>query len=529
LKEIFSVSWHRLEALMRQGWPSERFLIQRSDAIYLIRVNPIMLNDFSFGAVIVFQERSELDQLMEQTLPFQENTKELDAILDSLHDGLLICDQKTVVLRINGALERMYNVKPEQVLGREVNDLVSEGFLDFSVVLEVLQTHTLVNILGKTKEGRKILLSGNPIFDKKGLLFRVVVVIQDITETDSLYRTLEHQEAVTDQFRNHLLELQLREIESKQIIARSISFVELLKAALRVSKVDSTVLITGESGVGKELIADLIHRYSKRSDSPMIKVNCGAIPTSLVESELFGYEKGAFTGALDKGKLGYCELADGGILFLDEISELPMSSQVKLLRFLQDGSVTRLGGTVTRKMSVRVIAATNRDLLSMLNEGTFRKDLFYRLNVVPLYVPPLRQRRECIMPLIFHYIEEFSSKSGIKRNLQFTRKAINSLLDYSYPGNVRELINLCERLVVMSEKDVVDNQDLPEHLVKSAQSDSFAAILEDGKTLDYMIGTAEKEILSRAIKKYGSQLGAASALGVNQSTIARKLRKYGLK
>jgi len=287
------------------------------------------------------------------------------------------------------------------------------------------------------------------------------------------------------------------------------------------------VLLLGESGVGKGLIADIIHKNSHRSEKPLIRINCGAIPDSLIESELFGYEKGAFTGAKTAGKPGYLELADGGTLFLDEIAELPLSSQVKLLRFLEDGRITRLGGTISRTVDVRLMAATHRDLEEMIEQGTFRHDLYYRLKVVPINVPAVRERRDCILPLIQHYIEHFGTKNGISKRL--TRAASDALLSYAYPGNVRELMNICERLVVMSETELIDLKDLPNDIVpRTKELTAEPADWMGTMTMQQAMDTLEKKMLAQALKLHGNQRLMAAALGINQSTVARKLEKHGL-
>ena len=249
-----------------------------------------------------------------------------------------------------------------------------------------------------------------------------------------------------------------------------------------------------------------------------------------MESELFGYEKGAFTGADKDGKPGYFELADRGILLLDEIVELPTSSQVKLLRFLEDGNINRVGGTTSRKLDVRILATTNRNLEAAINSGSFRLDLYYRLNVIPIHIPPLRERKECILPLIHHYTEYFSKKLGIKKRLRFTPKASDALLVHPFPGNVRELMNLCERLVVMSEGDRIDLRDLPNDFSVSERLEPKPVGIDaDGQTLQKILEIAEQNALVQAIAIHGTQAKASRALGVNQSTIARKLKKYGMK
>lgn len=530
-----------LQSAMPEFWPNVESTLKDRDyrsgitvpgnaASFLGRVGPILWEEEILGALCVLEDVTELEKVTHQMLSYQELNRELDAIIESSHDGLWICDADAVVTRINSASERINNVRAKDVVGRNMRELVAEGFIDQSVTLKVMETRSRVNMLQHTKGGRKLILTGNPVFDKTGRLIRVVANERDITEIDSLRSELEEQEAIKNRFRHQMLEMQLTELESSKIIARSPCLVRVLQQALKVSEAESTVLIQGESGAGKGLIADLIHKYSSRAKHPMIKINCGAIPESLVESELFGYEKGAFTGALNKGKPGYFELADGGILFLDEIGELPLSSQVKLLRFLEDGTIRRVGGTVNRKIDVRVLAATNRDLETMVATQEFRRDLYYRLNVIPIHVPPLRDRKECILPLIHHYLDHFAGGLGSRKRLSLSREASDALQAYAYPGNVRELVNICERLVVMAEKERVDLEDLPGKIVSlKAPPGIEASIRWDGMTLEKILEDVEREVLTRAMKSHGTQSKAAEALGVNQSTIARKLAKYHIK
>jgi TyrR family helix-turn-helix protein len=275
------------------------------------------------------------------------------------------------------------------------------------------------------------------------------------------------------------------------------------------------------------VIADMIHHNSHRADRPLIKINCGAIPESLIEAELFGYEKGAFTGASPGGKPGQFELANEGVLFLDEVAELPLLAQVKLLRFLEDGRITRLGGTEERKVDVRVLAATHRDLEEMVEKGTFRLDLYYRLNVIPIHVPAVRERKDCLVPLLRHYIDHFSVVNNEKKRL--SRAAIDALCNYSFPGNVRELMNISERLVVMSETEVIDLVDLPSQVAGAVKA-GIATDMDwpETVTLQQALETVERNLLTKARERYRSQSRIAEALGVNQSTIARKLKRYGL-
>ena len=468
----------------------------------------------------------DLEEMARQMRAFQDLTRELDAIIDSSSDGLWICDADARVIRINPASERINNIKASEVVGKNMRELLEQGFIDRSAALKALTTRTVVSQL-QNREGRKLISTGTPVLDANGGVIRVVVSERDITEIDNLQRELEEQEALRDQFRSHMLELQQADLASRRVIARSQTMANALKQALKVSTVNSSVLILGESGVGKGLIADLIHKNSGRADKPLIEINCGAIPESLIESELFGYEKGAFTGAHAGGKPGYLELADGGILFLDEIAELPQAAQVKLLRFLENGRVIRLGGTKARDLDVRILAATHRNLDEMVKQGSFRLDLYYRLNVIPIQVPALRERRDCILPLIRHYMDLFGARDSMRKRL--TSAASDALLAYDYPGNVRQLMNICERLVVMTETDLIDIKDLPAEIAAGGgPAAGPAGVWHDEISLQETLDKVERSILEKALAKHGNQVRMAEALGVNQSTIARKLKKHGL-
>jgi PAS domain S-box-containing protein len=468
----------------------------------------------------------DLEEMARQMRAFQDLTRELDAIIDSSSDGLWICDANARVTRINPASERINNIRASEVVGRTMQELLDQGFIDRSAALEALTTGTVVSQL-QNREGRKLISTGTPVFDANGAVIRVVVSERDITEIDNLQRELEEQEAIRDQFRSHMLEMRQADLESRRVIARSPAMVKALRQALKVSTVNSSVLILGESGVGKGLIADLIQKNSSRAEKPLIEINCGAIPESLIESELFGYEKGAFTGAHTSGKPGYLELADGGILFLDEIAELPQAAQVKLLRFLENGRVIRLGGTKARHLDVRILAATHRNLEEMVQQGSFRLDLYYRLNVIPIHVPALRERRDCILPLIRHYMDLFGERDSIRKRL--TRGASDALLAYQYPGNVRQLMNICERLVVMTETDLIDLKDLPAEIAAGGGVDPGPAdAWPEEITLQETLDSVERAVLKKALDKHGNQVRMAQALGVNQSTIARKMKKHGL-
>jgi two-component system NtrC family response regulator len=309
------------------------------------------------------------------------------------------------------------------------------------------------------------------------------------------------------------------------IVGHSKGLLHVLNQAARVSARDATILIQGETGTGKELIARAIHHNSRRSTRPFISINCGAIPRDLVESELFGYVRGAFTGALGN-KLGRIEAADGGTLFLDEVGELPLDAQVKLLRILQEGELSKLGATVPVKVDVRVIAATHRTLSAMVEDGTFRDDLYYRLAVVPLTVPPLRERKEDIPELIESLFQRAKERHGL-RDVRLSPAVHQTLISYRWPGNVRQLENVLERLLVLSSTDFITVDELPEEL---SQPPVHSALVwpnlpDEGISLDAI----ERDLISRALEKFGgNQTQAARYLDISRRTLIYRMDKHGL-
>ncbi len=518
--------WLQVNKVLNGTLPDCELPLQINDREYLASVNPLHENGRIKGAVCLLVDGSQLDTMTRRLPSFHTLSRELDTIIDSSSDGLFVCDADANVIRMNPASEKIHAVAAGEIVGRNMRELIAEDFIDRSAALEASRSKKGVTLL-QNKAGRKLISIATPVFSEQGELVRVVVSERDMTEIDTLQRELENQEAFKDGFRNQMLAMQQADLESRRIIARSPTMIRSLEQALKVAKADSSVLILGESGAGKGLIADLIHKNSARADQPLIRINCGSIPESLIEAELFGYEKGAFTGAQAAGKPGHFELADGGTLFLDEIAELPLPSQVKLLRFLEDGHITRLGDTRSRTVNVRVLAATHQDMEQLVKEGAFRLDLYYRLNVIPIQVPALRERKDCIVPLIRHYIDHFSKQTAAEKRL--TRAALDTLTSYPYPGNVRELMNLCERIVVMSETDLIDIPDLPAQITaKTIHEQHQFARLQQGQSLQETLERVEKNLLESACAEFSSQSEMARALGVNQSTIARKLKKYDL-
>ncbi|MFT5701922.1 MAG: PAS domain S-box-containing protein [Desulforhopalus sp.] len=524
LKDVIPEIAHIAQKTIADGKRRVVRSMQVESEEYRVSINPIQLENELVGVVCLLEESTTFETVAKQMHFFQHLTWELEAIINSSSDGLFVCDAEANVIRVNPASERIHKIKAEELVGKNMVDLIKQGFIDQSAAVQAIQKNATVSLL-QEKDNRKIISIGTPVFDNDGSIIRVVVSERDITEIDDLQRELEEQGSLKDQLQYQLLEMQLANLRAHKIIARSPGMIKVIEKALKVSPVNSTVLITGESGVGKGLIANLIHKNSARAKKPLIRINCGAIPETLIESELFGYEAGAFTGAKSSGKPGSLELADGGSLFLDEIGELPLSAQVKLLRFLEKGRLTRLGGTKVITIDARVLVATHRNLQDMVANGTFRGDLYYRLNVIPIHVPALRERADCISPLVRYYIDYFADIAGTHKRV--SRSTLDALLSYSYPGNVRELMNICEHAVVMSETEVVDCLDLPKDIVRrTSESTLLSSTWPENMTLKEILENVEKKVMLQAVEKYKNQSAVAAALGVSQPTIARRLKKY---
>jgi PAS domain S-box-containing protein len=454
----------------------------KGEVVTLIsNINPIVINGKISGVVSVFQDISEIERISKELDLFKTMKNWLDTMIDSSYDGLWICDHEGKVIRINKASEKINGVKAEEVVGRNMKELVSEGVFDRSVTHEVLKRKTAVTMIQQIKGGKRILITGNPIFNEKGEIAFVVTNERDISELDNLRSHLQEAQALAKGYSSKLSELEMKDIELSNIIFRSAEMQRILEMALRVAQVDSTVLLLGESGVGKGMIAKLIHKHSDRNNGPFIRVDCAGIPDTLVESELFGYERGAFTGAKSEGKPGFFELANKGTLFLDEIGEIPITSQSKLLRFLEDHEIIRVGGIERKKIEVRIIAATNKNIEEMVASRKFREDLYYRLNVVPIHIPPLRERRDDMVPLIFYFLERFNRTHQKEKSL--SPDVVDLFCRYDFPGNIRELGNLVERLVVITENDRIEIRDLPSSITGLMTETASLLFLPEGMSL----------------------------------------------
>lgn len=487
---------------------------------------PMRENEQIVGGYSVYFDISQQEDIKHRLQEAVEKEKELEAILESSHDGLWIMDGKGMTLRVSKSWEDFSGTRREEVLGRSVYEIVAKGIYSDSAAIHVIEQRKPVTIIYRTKTGKKALVSATPVFGENNSIWRIISNVRDITEMDQYRQELEESQKINQRFSEELKFLRKQNLDEKGIIARSQAMQDKLKVAAETAESDVTILILGESGVGKDVVARFVHLTSQRNNGPFIRVNCGAIPEALMESELFGYEEGSFTGARKKGKQGMFEVAQGGTLFLDEVGELPLHMQAKLLHVLQEHSVMRVGGIKPIDVDARVIAATNQDLDQMVKKGKFRKDLFYRLNVIPIHIPSLRERVEDIVPLADHFLHKFNKK--YKMNKSFSAEAIKSIIRYEWPGNVRELENIIERLILTCATDVISKDSLPSFISEEICEESFKDLSHFTGTLRKCKDELERNMLLWAIKRYGSTRKAAPVLGVSQPTVVRLLHKYGL-
>ncbi|MFM1653764.1 sigma-54 interaction domain-containing protein [Brevibacillus sp. B_LB10_24] len=456
---------------------------------------------------------------------------ELTQIIHYSFDGIVICDADGVILFQNPAYERLTGLRAQDCVGRNLQELIDEGVIDKSVTFRVLSEKKPMTIIQNFITGKKVLVSGVPIRDASGEIKKVVCNIRDLTTLNQLEKEILDLEEQNQRVNRELEELKEKQDARKAIVAHDLKTKEVMERAMRVAQVNSVVLIQGESGVGKEGIVNLIHQYSNRSDKPLVRINCGAIPEQLLESELFGYESGSFTGASKSGKPGLFEIASAGTLFLDEIGDMPQQLQVKLLRVLQEYEITRIGGVKPIKIDVRIIAATNRNLDELVAQGKFREDLYYRLNIIPIVVPPLRERRDDIIPLVYHFLRNIKNTYGVNR--MFSRDALESLREYDWPGNVRELQNLVERISLMINKPLINLQDIESEVkigpARRSASHRPPQTVQQGQSLKEQLEEWERVIIRQSLSQFPSVRQAAKALQIDQSTLIRKMQKYRMK
>lgn len=434
------------------------------------------------------------------------------SLIDAIQDGIYITDANAVTIAVNNAYERISGLNRSILIGRYMGDLVEVGYLSNSASLEVIKRKEVVTLVQTINGSQKILVTGSPVFDEKQKLICVVTSVRDITE---LLRAKHAQEQLENLFRS---QSQYRISGTSHDLVISKETQNIFDVVTNIAKFDCKVLLRGETGTGKSKLARYIHSISSRADQAFLELNCSGIPDNLLEIELFGYASGAFTGASAKGKKGLLEIAHQGTVFLDEIGDLPLSMQVKLLKVIEESRFLPVGATEFKQVDIRIIAATHRNLEEMITRGEFREDLFYRINVVDLELPPLRQRRSEILPLIQQYQKYFNDKYQL--NKHFSPEVIELLTQQEWPGNIRQLVNVIERLIVSTVQDEIQSHNLPENFRPAVPQSDTVLTLKD-RVLNY-----ERNLIVEALSMYGSTRATADALGVEQSTLVKKIARF---
>lgn len=487
------------------------------DGDYLGFVNKLFQKCYLPSKEYMQVVEKNLDGILDHDLAMNDANYEklknsFDALFESNYDGIYITVDKGTTLSINDQCK--------YASGLTANDIL----IDQSNIRVSVEDHNIVNvnIIQNIQKRKEISVSDDVISD--GGIIRVISNIKDF---DKIKNELKEAQKLAEKYQNEVEFLRWEQSKTEEIVAESPQMRKVINLAIRVAKVDSTVLIQGQSGVGKGVLSRLIHNNSARKDGPFIKIDCGSIPENLLESELFGYQRGSFTGAEKGGKIGLIELANSGTLFLDEIGEVPLNLQMKLLRVLQDKEIFQVGGKKAIPVDIRIIAATNRNLEEMVEQKIFRKDLYYRLNVVPIKIPSLQERKEDIKPLIEHCLHKSNNKYHL--NARFEPMALRCLLNYSWPGNVRELENAIEYSIVTANSDIITKEDLPGDLLKNCGNPHYEFLSADTISYKEAVNLVERKLLIESMKKSKSTEEMAQLLKLDRSTVIRKLQKHKIK
>jgi len=434
----------------------------------------------------------------------------LQKILDHSSDEIFVVDGNKRIVYVNRVCERHYGLKPAEVIGKNVTELYEEGYWTPSIIPPIFEEKRTTVMKQTTYLGGELITTAVPLLNSEGEIDLVVITSRQLQHFTSIRHGQENTETPLPD------ESEPSEIN---LITNSDKMKKILKMCQKIAVVDSTVLISGESGTGKGVLAHYIHSVSNRKSGPLLTINCAAIPEELLESELFGYAQGAFTGANKTGKQGLIESANKGTLFMDEIGELSLKLQAKLLQVIQDRAFIPVGGRETKKVDIRIIAATNRNLLEMTQNKQFREDLYYRLNVIDIRVPSLRERVEDITPLTYYFLNKFNKKYDT--NQLISLETIDIFNQFPWPGNLRQLEHLIEKLVVTADS-AIEPQDLPDLFHKYTAVDPVAA----SSTLDQAVEQLERNMIQQAYQKHRSSRKVAEELKISQTKASRMIRKY---
>lgn len=459
---------------------------------------------------------------------YKSHEMETFSIADAIGYGIYVTDREKTIIKANKSYGELTGMWEKEYLGKSIKTVLKDFFVNSrAVALEALRTGKKVEGLGRpVRTNKDLLVTAIPIPGINGEITSVLTVLRDVTEQMTLQNSLNKNLEKSEVYEHELNYFRSREKLSDPFIGNSKVMQQIRTLIAQVAPVDATILISGETGVGKEVVSRELHARSNRKEYSHIKVNCAAIPEYLMESEFFGYEKGAFTGAGNKRKIGFFEMANHGTIFLDEIAEIPLVLQSKLLRVLQEKEITRLGGGTPVAVDVRILAATNKDLKQEVEKGRFRKDLYYRLCVIPIHIPPLRERLSDTRLLAEHFLHKYNKKYNVHK--AFSNGAFEVLTRYDWPGNVRELENIIERLLVISNVDLIEDE-MVSSVIGITENKIIKSLLAcDTSNLKCAVNSLEKQMIETALAETGSSYRAAEKLGLDQSTIIRKAKKLGI-
>jgi len=512
-------------------WPGElmrdsnSFIFRELLHHWHVQVKEISNNltgQYNYIAIIegVDQENGQIES--RTTSDLRQKVSFYETIINGSCDEVFITDGKGIIIFANPVSENHYGIPISEMVGKSVWELEERGIFYPAVTPMVLREKRKITIDQETIIGKKLMLTATPIFNNNNEIEMVICNSRDVTALEDMKKSYHDIKQKVQSKQAALRRSKGSEIEINQLVFNNNSkLAELLEVSKRIARTESVVLLQGETGTGKDLFARQVHEASSRRDRQFLKINCAALPQELIESELFGYKSGAFTGASPKGKIGQFSLADRGTIFLDEIGEVSLSLQPKLLQVIEEQKFTPIGSSTVEEVNVRIIASTNRDLKKMIKEGSFREDLYYRLCVMAIELPPLRERKTDIPVLLNYYLEFFSEKHNCPINL--SPEALKILVNYDWPGNVRELKHLMELLTVTVMTRVIKPEHLPSHITRLSKEYLFS--LENTK-LATALEAVECELVTNSYKKYRSSYKVARSLGISQSSAVRKIRRY---
>ncbi|MCP4342175.1 MAG: PAS domain-containing protein [Desulfobulbaceae bacterium] len=530
ISEVLPAFQPAIAACLQSGKPVINQLLEVAQGQLVIHGNPIWSGKHIVGAVLNFHVPDTFEASAKKSDSYKELNRQLKTIIGASSDGIWVCDAKGFIVTINSASEALNGIKAKDVIGKNISELLDNRNFDQLVTTKVLTSGKQETIVQEIKKTNRVLLcTGTPARDENGNVALIVVNERDMTELENLRNKFAQNKKLTEKFKEELSELTLRELEHNTIIADSNAMKQILQKSLKLAHIGaSNILILGPSGTGKGLLARSIHKNSNRRENPFVEINCAAIPENLLEAELFGFEKGAFSGAAEIGKVGLFELAQGGTLFLDEIGDMPLNLQTKLLKYLDDKQFRRLGGTKSINVECATISATNRDLQESVRTDLFREDLFYRLSSFTLEIPSLCERRDDIPGLVRFFLEKYNKK--YQRTTHISSRTIPYLQNYSFPGNVRELKSVIENGVALSEETTLDT-----FLLASIEKSRFPQApaftpAASSKPIDLSetLNEVEKRLLLEARQHCETTRQMSTYLNICQSSVVRKLKKHGL-